>query len=82
MNKITASALAAVATIGLLSACGKAPETPAGTTAGKADKPAYQGAADAYMAQGWKAGDKASWEQHMRDRLQGQNEYARAAVQQ
>lgn len=82
MKSISAVALAAVATIGLLSACGKAPETPAGMTAGKSDKPAYQGAADAYMAQGWKAGDKASWEQHMRDRTQGQNEYARAAVKQ
>ena len=82
MNRITASALAAVAAVGLLSACGQAPEAPAGTTAGKADKPAYQGAADAYMAQGWKAGDKASWEQHLRDRMQGQNEYARTAVKQ
>ena len=82
MNRITASALVAVATVGLLSACGKAPEAPAGTSAGKSDKPAYQGAADAYMAQGWKVGDKASWEQHLRDRMQGQNEYARAAVKQ
>jgi hypothetical protein len=82
MRAITAVAVAAAAALGLLSACGKAPEAPAGTTAGKADKPAYQGATDAYMAQGWKAGDKASWEQHMRDRMQGQNEYARAAVTQ
>ena len=31
-----------------------------------------------FMASGWKAGDRASWEQHMKVRTQGgQNEYAR-----
>jgi hypothetical protein len=82
MRTITAAGVALAAALGLLSACGKAPEAPAGTTAGKSDKPAYAGAADPYVAQGWKVGDKASWEQHLRDRMQGQNEYARAAVSQ
>jgi hypothetical protein len=31
-----------------------------------------------YMAVGWKPGDRAAWEQHMKVRtVQGQNEYAK-----
>jgi len=41
------------------------------------DAPAYSGAAKAYMAAGWTAGDKASWEQQMRTRNQRQNDYSR-----
>lgn len=46
----------------------------------KADVPAFQGstAASAYVANGWKAGDQTAWEQHLRNRTQGQNEYSRA----
>jgi len=49
----------------------------------KSDVPAWQGstAASAYVANGWKSGDKAAWEQQMRSRNQGQNEYARTATQ-
>ena len=45
----------------------------------KSDVPAYQGStgASAYVADGWKAGDQAAWEQQLRNRMQGQNEYAR-----
>lgn len=48
----------------------------------KSDTPAWQGstAASAYVANGWKAGDQGSWEQQIRARAQGQNEYARAPV--
>ena len=58
-----------------LAACG---EKTAGA-AKKSDVPAWQGstAASAYMANGWKAGDQTAWEQQLRNRTQGQNEYAR-----
>ena len=38
------------------------------------------GAASAYTAPGWKAGDQRSWEAQMRARAQGQNEYLRTAA--
>ncbi len=57
-----------------LSAC---TEKPQGTTVRKADTPAFQGAADAYVAAGWKVGDAASWDQQMTNRAQAQNEYTR-----
>jgi hypothetical protein len=49
----------------------------------KSDVPAFQGStgASAYMANGWKAGDKTAWDQQLRTRTQGQNEYARAPAQ-
>lgn len=46
-----------------------------------ADEPAWAvstAAEPAYAAKGWKAtGDKAAWEQQIRQRGQAQNEYAR-----
>ena len=47
----------------------------------KSDVPAWQGSSgpSAYTANGWKAGDETSWDQQMRSRAQGQNEYSRAA---
>jgi len=61
-----------------LAACG---EKTAGA-AKKSDVPAYQGstAASAYVANGWKPGDAAAWEQQLRNRAQSQNEYARTAT--
>jgi hypothetical protein len=48
----------------------------------KSDVPAFQGSTGqaAYTANGWKAGDQTAWEQQLRTRMQGQNEYARAAI--
>jgi hypothetical protein len=43
----------------------------------KADAKASQGAAKAYTAGGWTPGDDASWQNEIRARTQGQNEYAR-----
>jgi hypothetical protein len=60
----------------LLAACG---EKPQGTNAAvrKADSHAFQGTDNGYVATGWKAGDKASWEEQMRARARGQNEHVR-----
>jgi hypothetical protein len=48
----------------------------------KSDVPAFQGSTGqaAYTANGWKAGDQSAWDQQLRTRTQGQNEYARAAT--
>jgi hypothetical protein len=62
-----------------LAACG---EKTAGAVK-KSDVPAFQGStgASAYMANGWKAGDQTAWDQQLRTRTQGQNEYSRAPAQ-
>ena len=58
-----------------LSACGEKPQTLSGT---KSDVPAYMGTNDGFSAPGWKAGDKTSWEQGLKVRMQnGQNEYTK-----
>lgn len=39
-------------------------------------KPAFEGTGSAFVAPGWKPGDKTSWEQELKARAQrGQNEY-------
>jgi hypothetical protein len=45
-----------------------------------ADRPhptAWQGTDNGYTEPGWKAGDAQSWDEQMRRRAQGQNEYSR-----
>ena len=68
---------ALAATLGL-AACAEKPQT---ATAKTPDSPPWQGAQDGYVASGWKPGDKASWEEQMKTRSQGQNEYSRAPAQ-
>lgn len=63
------------------SGCGQKGEGAAGGTASrKGDTAAAAGAQAAYHAPGWKPGDAASWEQHLRTRMQSQNEYVRAGA--
>jgi hypothetical protein len=58
-----------------LAACGEKPQT---IGAGKMDVQPYQGADNSFVAAGWKAGDKTSWEQALKARaLSTQNEYSR-----
>ncbi len=58
-----------------VAACGEKPQT-AGT--GKSDVAAYQGAKNSFVENGWKPGDKTSWEQGLRARGQNtQNEYSK-----
>jgi major membrane immunogen (membrane-anchored lipoprotein) len=58
-----------------LTACGEKAQT-LGT---KNDATAYSGAANSFVEAGWTAGDKNSWEQHLRARAQyGQNDNTRA----
>ena len=59
----------------VLAACGESPQE---LTHSKKDSgPAWQGATNAFVAPGWKAGDEQSWERQMQARAQNQNEYLR-----
>lgn len=67
--------LTAVLTLAGLSACTEKPQTGGGVTH---DAAPYAGTGSNFTQPGWKAGDKASWEQHLKARQQyGQNEYTR-----
>lgn len=59
-----------------VSACGERPQSEASPRK-KADTRASAGADAAYTAAGWQAGDDASWQNQIRARTQGQNEYSR-----
>ena len=61
----------------MLCACTEAPQT---ATARKADDKPWDNASTAYMVPGYKPGDRAAWEQQIKQRIQGQDEYARTAV--
>jgi hypothetical protein len=64
-----------VLSVAALTACGEKAQT-LGT---QKDATAFSGANNAYVTQGWQAGDKNSWEQHLRVRGQyGQNDHSRA----
>lgn len=66
---------AAVALAASLMACGEKPQT-AGTT--HADKShAWNGPATGFTAPGWKPGDQAAWDEQIKQRSRGQNDYAR-----
>jgi hypothetical protein len=69
----------AITTLGTLGACGDKPQTLGTGTASKQDAAAFSGTGSQFVAQGWKPGDKASWEQHLKARMQnGQNDYSKA----
>ena len=66
--------VAALAAAAALAACGDRTQTlKSGVIA---DSAAFQGTGKPYAVQGWKQGDKASWEQQVKTRTQNtQNEY-------
>ena len=64
-----------IAAVTLVAACGEKAQT---ADTRKTDGKAWESAATAYTAAGWKAGDQASWESQLRQRAQSQNEYLRA----
>ena len=57
----------------VLAACGEKVQTTSSPK--KADAKAWQGADDPFVAPGWQAGDRTSWENQLRTRNQAQNEY-------
>ena len=78
MKKTALMFAVALASALALSACTEKPQT---ASTRKADAKASDGPGTAYTAAGWKPGDAASWEQQMRVRAQGQNEYVRGGPQ-
>jgi len=65
---------AVMAAVAALCACGEKPQ--ALQSGVKVDSQAFQGTGMPFAVQGWKQGDKASWEQQVKNRTQQtQNEY-------
>jgi predicted small lipoprotein YifL len=61
--------------VATLAACGEQPQA---LGLPKSDRPASAGTGSNFTAPGWKAGDKASWEQHLKARQQNsQNDYSK-----
>ena len=74
MKRISITLTAVLALAGL-SACTEKPQTGCGV---KQDAAPFAGTGSNFTQPGWKAGDKAGWEQHLKARQQyGQNEYTR-----
>jgi hypothetical protein len=68
--------LAVMAAAFALAACGEKPQT--NSSGVGTDSAAFQGTGKVYAVQGWKQGDKTSWEQHLKTRTQNaQNEYTK-----
>jgi hypothetical protein len=63
-----------LATLGL-NACGEKQQ--AATATKKADSKVWEASENAHVLPGWKGGDRASWEEQMRNRAQAQNDYAK-----
>jgi len=63
--------------VAALAACGEKPQS--GPSARKVDTEPWHAAQDPFVAPGWKAGDRASWESQMQQRAAAQNEYMRVA---
>ncbi len=78
-TKRAAQALLMGMAVAGLAACGDKPQTLDAGSASKQDAAAYNGTGSAFVDKGWKPGDKASWEQHLKTRMQnGQNDYTKA----
>ena len=73
----TTTVLAIAAAAFALAACAERDQTASGI---KSDAAPYSGTnkQPPFMAQGWKPGDRTSWEQELKVRtVQGQNDYAK-----
>ncbi len=57
-----------------LNACGEKPQT---AVTKKSDTQAWEASDSAFVASGWKGGDRSSWEEQLRSRAQNQNDYAK-----
>lgn len=76
-RSVFTTAALAVALVGL-AGCGEKPQT----SARKPDGKAWESAGASFAAPGFKPGNEAAWDEQMRVRAQGQNEYSRATVAQ
>jgi hypothetical protein len=69
------AAVFAFALLAALAACGERDQSTAKAKRSP-DKPAWDSARSNYDAAGYTPGDKAAWETQLRERAQGQNDYA------
>jgi hypothetical protein len=60
----------------VLASCGEKQQTLDADTK-KVDAKPWEASNSPYLAGGWRAGDKTSWDEQMRMRAQAQNEYTR-----
>ena len=74
MSRFTLVCVVAAASLGLM-ACSEKPQT---AVIKKADTEPWVSSSSGFVAPGWKEGDRGSWEEQLRSRAQGQNEYAKA----
>jgi hypothetical protein len=72
MKRLVLLGAAAIA----LAACGEKPQTIGENS--RHDTPAFQGTGMPYQVRDWKAGERSSWEQALKTRAQGQNDYAKS----
>jgi outer membrane biogenesis lipoprotein LolB len=80
VSQRTIGSIAALCAALMLGACSEKAQTISDKR--RPDTPAWKGAPDSLsVADGWKAGDEASWDQQMRHRAQSQNEYVRIGSQ-
>lgn len=75
-GRVARVALAALA-LAALSACDRAQVMEQGKR--KPDTPAWQGTDNKFADSNWKRGDATSWEEQLRKRSQGQDEYSRSS---
>ncbi|HSW03647.1 hypothetical protein [Aquabacterium sp.] len=64
----------------VLPGCAERPQSADGTARKSDQKAWHQPVNKSDVVKGWNSDDQASWEQQMRIRVQGQNEYSRAAA--
>lgn len=75
MMRGTAAACTLIVAL-MTTACGERVQTVASGSEKKADTPGWQSNISAFRAPGWTPGDRASWEAQLRNRAQGQNDFA------
>ena len=70
------AALLIAAGVGALAGCAEREQTQTGV---RSDQQVFVGTnkQPPFMAAGWKPGDRAAWEQQMKVRTQGQNDYVK-----
>ena len=74
-STMATAVMALVVAVGA-SGCGEKPQT---ASARKTDAKGWDLSRSGNLADGWKGGDQAAWEQQLRIRAEGQNEYPRSA---
>jgi hypothetical protein len=76
MSRGTIAMLMLAAAAVPLAGCGEKPQTAGGGPVKKSDAKGWEGSTT-HLADGYKAGDKAAWEAHLKARTErGQNEYS------